>query len=1781
MSKVKLASYRKSVQATTARLNDLKIKSEAITASLQDAPLTQVQNRKLAGYLSECGKRRDDYESLFRKVIDLDDEEFKLEDILKDQSSILDLAVEVTSIIESILPGQTPLSPVTIHDASLPVAQPMAQISLPKLSLKTFSGNPQEWATYINMFDTSVHHAANLPAVTKMNYLVSTLSADALALVKGLPITSANYMVAYNLLRKRYHNPRRLMMVHLNSLIDLPQISHSSPKGWRKFINLYNEHSQALSSLDCSLAGDNPFLSAYLMSKFNPELSKKLEAYRLQQQCDHHTLPTAEQIIEYLNFECNLAEDASYHASRSPPPSYTERSLPSKLASHSRRDTWEPRPTKHVTLHSQREPHVTKPSVAIKCFACQDPDHKIYNCPTFEALSPRERGQLVRRCWRCTSCLGNHDFTKCSSLSKCRVCQNRHHTLLHDDTYATQLQRVGHSTAPQRITSPNTSQQTTQPSKPTAHPSHHVAMTSLEYACDAMTYSTVLLGTTLVLLHSENGHSQVFRGLIDSGSTSSFISSTAAQLLQAPRYHSQLQVAGISGNSSRTKGLLRLSVSTLCGDLIAAPHDLYILDKISVPLPTATIAPEVVHMAQAYLLADPSFHLPGPVDVLLGADIFSQLLTQDLHPLGPHLPTMLGTRFGYVVIGQAPTYVPCGPSTTSHHSIALLSVEEIDLHNSLQKFWTLEEPPKASLTSAEDVLCEEHFKSTHSRTTEGRYCVSLPFKAFHPPLGTSRTQAEKRFLSLERKLQGQPQLHESYRNFMCDYELRGHMTKCDPHDLDSASYYLPHHGVMKTSGDTSKIRVVFDASAKTSTGISLNDTLMTGPKLQADICDLILNFRSHNVVFTCDVEQMYRQILVTSEDHRFQHILWRNSPSQPLATYKLNTVTYGVSSAPYLAIRTLHQLAEDEGADFPAAAKILKEQTFVDDILAGCDTVEDAHQLQQELISLLKRGGFTLKKWTSNKRELLCSLPTEHLDTPAFLDKPSHSLHSVLGLRWSPDSDHFSYELNLPIEATSKRQILSLIAQIYDPCGFLAPVTMKCKIFMQFLWTLGIDWDASLPEDHLHTWRSIHKELALLSKIRIPRHVSFSHACAVELHGFADASEAGYAAVIYVRCVYSDGTLTVWPLLAKTRVAPLKRVTLPRLELCGVHLLAQLIRYVISTLSHIKFTDHRLWCDSKIVLAWLRTPPYRLKTFVANRVAQIQEWIPSQYFHHVSGIVNPADCASRGIFPSQLRSHVLWWTGPPWLLQDSTTWPFDDDPQDLTPGVEELKKDPLLALTSTQLDEWDLLSRFSSWERLQRVMAYVLRFVNHSRRRKTQPHTSPLLTVSELRSASHRVVFLVQQHSFFEDIALLQRQKPPSQRLRRLSPFLDADGLLRVGGRLRNAPLPLHSRHPLLLPKEHSVVDLIIDSHHVSMLHAGPQLTQAVLARRYWILAARSKIRSRIFKCVTCFRHRPHFISPLMADLPAARVTPSKPFSSTGVDYAGPFNTKVIHLRGARQIKVYLCIFICLSTKAVHLEVVTDLTTEAFIAALSRFISRRGRCSDIYSDCGTNFVGAAAELRKIINSIKSQTSREQVTNFTASMEVNFHFNPPSAPHFGGLWESAVKSAKHHLRRVIGELVLTLPEFITLVTRVEAILNSRPLTQLSSDPRDLSVLTPGHFLIGEPMVSLPEENWNDTHLSRLRHYQLSQALLQRLWHRWQQEYLHTLQNRPKWHSPRENLKVGDLVLIHQTSPPLTWPRGRITALYPGSDGIPRVAEVETATSSFRRPVVKLARLPVDV
>ncbi|XP_049277052.1 uncharacterized protein LOC125760709 [Anopheles funestus] len=457
------------------------------------------------------------------------------------------------------------------------------------------------------------------------------------------------------------------------------------------------------------------------------------------------------------------------------------------------------------------------------------------------------------------------------------------------------------------------------------------------------------------------------------------------------------------------------------------------------------------------------------------------------------------------------------------------------------------------------------------------------------------------------------------------------------------------------------------------------------------------------------------------------------------------------------------------------------------------------------------------------------------------------------------------------------------------------------------------------------------------------------------------------------------------------------------------------------------------------------------------------------------------------------------------------------------------------------------------------------------------------IQVCELRRAEITAIRLVQREVYAKELECLKRGQlvMRTSSLKFINPIVGEDEVLRVGGRLSNADIPDERRHPVIIPGRHRLAELIADKYHKILHHASLQLMLSTIQQRYWIMGARNAVKRTVHSCVRCTRCRPSLVRQPMADLPQQRVRQARPFSISGVDYAGPIYTKGSHRR-AVPTKCYIAIFICFVTKAVHIELVSNLSSYAFLAALRRFVARRGKVAELHSDNGTNFRGANNNLRDLYKLLNSKEHQEAIIGWCSEQEIRWKFTPPAAPHFGGLWEAAVKSMKFHLKRVLGTGQLTYEDLTTLLTEIEACLNSRPITAITEDPYDMEALTPGHFLVGNSLQTVPAIDISEIPTNRLNHWRIVQRHMQHIWQRWHREYLQTLQKRAKWNNNPCTIVPGRLVVLQEDNVAVCkWPLGRITEIHPGKDGVTRVVTVKCSNGKeIRRPVHRIAPLPIE-
>ncbi|XP_067620031.1 uncharacterized protein [Eurosta solidaginis] len=583
------------------------------------------------------------------------------------------------------------------------------------------------------------------------------------------------------------------------------------------------------------------------------------------------------------------------------------------------------------------------------------------------------------------------------------------------------------------------------------------------------------------------------------------------------------------------------------------------------------------------------------------------------------------------------------------------------------------------------------------------------------------------------------------------------MVLLQPNELSSkARTYIPHHCVVKLDSSSTMLRVVFDASCRTSNGVALNDVLRSGPTLQDDIFTILLRFRTYRFVLMADITKMYRQIIVDERDSKYQCILWRNAPGQELCTYQLQTVTYGTSCAPFLAVRCLRQLAYNNVSTHSIGAAFTLRDFYVDNLMTGAATIEEVVAIKNEVIDLLAGGGFPLRKFASNHHNIIADIPDA--DRVVNVNIGGVSYIKALGLKWSPQDDNFLFSyssLDPPSSKISKRTILSRIARLFDPLGLLNPIVVTCKLLMQQLWKLKLSWDESVPMQIYTQWTDKCHQITSISNLKIPRLVHFDFEA--QLHAFSDASTKAYGACIYAVSRY-EGTMYTSLICAKSRVAPTKEMTLPKLELCAAVLLTELLKSVV-TIFRTEASNIHCWSDSTIVLSWIQGEPMRWTTFVANRVTKIQQLTANYSWHHVPTKENPADFVSRGANVQGLIDNSLWFHGPYFLQQEQSTWPKNPINNIETLPEQRKQHHALLAAESD-----DLIARHkyaNNYTKLLRIFVYVHRFISRSRRSPTTYSGS--IVAEELDSALFLICGYIQRQAFAAEYKQLQEGKVGEQ----------------------------------------------------------------------------------------------------------------------------------------------------------------------------------------------------------------------------------------------------------------------------------------------------------------------------------------------------------------------------------------------------------------------------------
>ena len=1600
-----------------------------------------------------------------------------------------------------------------------PAPSPNQPVQLPKVALPEFYGkSAAEFQTFINLFVSMVDRKT-LTKAEKLTYLKLCLKGEAKVVADGYTeITDANYDSLLQQLRLKYGQERFIQRDHYNGLLEMQPFSWAQLPAW---FNTYMTHVRTLESLGLDIAANSGFLVC------------------LGQKCMPSPL--------YQKWEEEITNDTRFSAQK------FFNFLEMKSKSTVPRDATQKPKGDEAVKPKRPNGQGTASMLATSTAACSlcNQGHKLEVCPIFVNKSVDERHAYIntkKLCKKCLVPLASHASAK-ECIGSCQICSNKpvshsHHTLLH----------FGQRPNPR--------------SNPPFSRSRPAADSSKKVAAAATTTSTTLLKTCHARAVTNKGNAINLRLFFDDGSDTSFCTMDTQQKGQFRTIGSHvlnLNVFG-TGTSDVTGSLLHVEIPLLDSQNKTIKIKTAVWDgPFCSPMKAIPIDPQCKWPHLKNLNIQDSYPRPEqPVDVLIGLDQLHKVMTNKfITGVKPNDPVAQYTKLGWIVYGPIQWTSKQGHVQTASVNKVSTSTDE-ETNELVKSFWAIEndaiESPLQKHSNEDQKVLDTFNDSITYDENLSQYKVVIPYTDKVNSLESNKSLATKAFYGQEKRLESKPEIKEAVNSIV--HELEGsHIIEKVPYkELEAPNqHYLIWHTVLRPGHPTTPVRIVHNASRKDKNGLSLNDCQPTGPNLYPTIPNLLIKWRRYKVAIIADISKMFLRLNIEESQKDMHRFLFRFEKHELLQVWRYCTVMFGEKSSPFLANASIkfHASTPSMNEKCPRAVKVIKDnEVYMDDTTTGEFSEERAIQLYKQLVTFFQSMGMSLHKFISNSNQFLSSIDQDR--------RAKETNCSVLGVEFNTKDDSLFVKTKQRLDShkpVTKRLILSKVASIFDPIGVNSPLLVKGKSLIQKLWMQGLGWDEPVTDSLRNEMEKWVAASAFTLTISRPYTQDAWPDCKKTLHVFSDASEDAYSA-----CVYLEINKTVSFVIAKSRVKLLKVVSLPRMELLGALIASRLKIMVLSSLQ--EDIDVHFWSDSTIVLNWINSEPYKMKTFVGNRVAEIQTNSSKAQWHWTPTDENPADLPSRGIWPLSPEQEQLYLEGPSWL-PDKANWPIQPE---IESPKDEMKKSAQSAdmnAISTSVPLIDI-SKYSSLTKLLKVMAFVLRFAQ--RRRGTWTTASP--SVEEREKALMHLIKTHQKQHFAEDIKCLTegQQLKRNSPLISLNPILDDYGMLRIGGRLQFSNLSPMEKHQLILAPSDHLTKLIIDHCHKEHLHCGAHQTLNTLRKKYWILKGGITVKKHVQKCVPCQKINKRPMEQKMAPLPDFRCQESPPFTHTGIDFAGPLYTK--DAAEADKSKVWIALFTCAATRAVHLEMVDNMTTESFLAAFTRFASRRGMPSHIYSDNAKQFIRAEKEIEQLWKLANSK----KVVDKLAEKQIEWHYNPPNSPHWGGLWERLVRSVKNPLKKVVKNALLTKEELYTTLCQIERMVNSRPLTAVQ-ESTGIIALTPAMILIGRQFESLPmaPPPRDDEIIKRWRY---RQELERQFWNAWTREYLPILQQRTKWAHERCPLKINDIVLLMTDGKRQTWPLGRVTQTFKGRDGLIRSADIISGGKTFKRSIQNLVHLEMD-
>ncbi|XP_062557436.1 uncharacterized protein LOC134222310 [Armigeres subalbatus] len=1298
--------------------------------------------------------------------------------------------------------------------------------------LPTFKGEPEIWPLFISSFEYTTQ-ACGFSNIDNLKRLQDSLQGVALEAVRSRLVLPDSVPDVIRDLRNLFGKPEKLLktlMVKVRSA-SAPRIDRLE-----SFIHFGITVKQLCDHLEAAQLKDhlnNPMLVQELVEKLPP--SYKLEWVRFKRG------KAATPLRLFTDYITEIVSDVS---------EVTEFAVSSRneFVRTAREKSRKREFVHHHEHETKKAGTLPLASVGKLCGICRRADHKVRFCDQFKQMNLEERLRAVDKLKLCQLCLNSHGNSRCTFKIRCTVkdCGGNHHYLLHRREESVQLMEVG---------------------------------------CNAhKNLSRGIIFRMVPVTLSFGNSSLKTLAFLDEGSSSTLVDDMVAKHLKLRGEHEPLTVTwtgGIKRHENRSQKVKLLLSTDDCDEQfvlqgvrtvseLMLPKQSMRFSDISARYPHLANLPVVDRSSEdaRILLGLDNLHLFAPLESCIGK---------------PGEPIAVRSTLGWTVYGPE-TQQSRTETFINLHSVAPVSNQEI--YDMMRAQFVMDEVGVTSFgvpESAEDQRARELLQKTTVRVEE-RFQTGLLWREDVRQFPDSYPMAIRRLKALEKKLDRNAALKEKVVKQIADYQTKGYAHQATIKELTetaaSSVWYLPLN-VALNPRKPDKVRLVWDAAA-TVDGVSLNSTLMKGPDMLVSLPEVINHFREKPIAFGGDIAEMYHQIRVKPEDRSAQRFLFREHQNQPPQTYVMDVLTFGATCSPCSAQFVKNLNARRFINELPEAVNAIIYRHYVDDYYDSVDTIEEAITRTKEVKYIHEEGGFCIRNWVSNSRTVLEALGEKEasMTVRLNLDK-DNEYERVLGIVWEPLHDVFTFSFNAELnqeeqatKCTTKRMVLSSVMALFDPLGLLSPVTIRGRMLVQDLWRTGCEWDESIDSVSFQKWQRWTELLQNIETLKIPRsYFGSARTCEIEdlqLHVFTDASETAYGCVAYFRAAIR-GEIQCALVMSRSKVAPLKLLSIPRLELQAALLGSRLARTVRENHSYI-ITRQFLWTDSQTVLSWIRSDQRRYKQFVGFRIGEILSLTKVTEWNWVPTKLNVADKLTKWGGDLEVLTDNSWIRGPMFLYQDEEYWPKRNLPQVNT--TEELRVHLLLhniSVPSVLID----VSRFSKWMVLVRTVATLYRFISNLKKKikrlpietlratNTQARLSmktsaqsvqiPLLQ-AELLRAEQYLLKVAQMECYIDELKVLTRNRelPVSQWLSiekssplyKLTPLVDDDGLIRMEGRSERADfLPFDLRFPIILPADHSITKLIVHSYHERFGHVYRETVKNELKQRFHVLKINAVIR--------------------------------------------------------------------------------------------------------------------------------------------------------------------------------------------------------------------------------------------------------------------------------------------------------------------------------------------------